>query len=861
MVKILLNGVVLLYGIFSISFASAQSLNAQSVPANVPDFPVYNYHPPSENNVGQQRLLLQLSSTHLHISTQAQFGLDTSLVCCSRFLGLSRLSLINEGFENVFQKGNDDWFDQRDPAAAILKLPGLHGNNRLRLLVLLGAYYAFQPNEFHDYKDSVLFFLNTVIEECRNEGNSKWRRQALCLLGKVFMKGNSPEKGFAYFDQCIKECKTVSDREMEAKALTWQALYPSFSPGTTVDRINNLKTAGVLYHDFKNVYGEINVLSNIGYLWISAMEMKKGEEAFKQALHLEDSIGFPYTHYTTDNIAMVTIFEGKYGEPLTYALQTVKSSEKMKDSVLWYIFYGRLAQLYGYLESKWPESVSWAQKAFDRSIQNKITPISYWTFPILTQSKIREGKPAEALSQVQIVKANYPPTSTENQQFYQDALWRCYIALGKYGLAEKAALEQDSLDKKLQSQRGKFNNAFINSRIAWTYMFTGQYNRARSYLKNYFSVPSSGATLDNDLRVLLMLASIDSAAGNYLSSVKLLHKFNILSESRFNIQAQLQAEELAVKYETEKKENEIQVRGQRIQSLQQADQLRQTSLYQAELIRNITIGGIIVLLLIAGILIRQNRLKQKMSEILRQQSEIVNQQNAEITQKNKLLEEMLAEKNWLLKEVHHRVKNNLHTIICLLESQAVYLENDALKAIEKSQHRIYAMSLIHQKLYQTDDVKTIDMGVYIPELIQYLRDSFETFEIDFRLDIDPVRLSLSQAIPVGLIINEAVTNSIKYAFGETNQGIVSISFNRKEKNIELILWDNGTGMDIGVTKRELNSLGLELMKGLAKEIHADISFENEGGLKITVLIPDDFILNLDEQLNVEEQEGVMIQVL
>src|SRR5258705_13014161 len=122
-------------------------------------------------------------------------------------------------------------------------------------------------------------------------------------------------------------------------------------------------------------------------------------------------------------------------------------------------------------------------------------------------------------------------------------------------------------------------------------------------------------------------------------------------------------------------------------------------------------------------------------------TEIVRKQNALILEKNQQLEHMLVEKNWLLKEVHHRVKNNLHTVICLLESQAEFLENDALKANEKSQHRIYAMSLIHQKLYQTEDVKTIDMKKYLPEFIQYLSDSFDTSnQIRFQLDIEPLKL-------------------------------------------------------------------------------------------------------------------------
>jgi two-component sensor histidine kinase len=112
---------------------------------------------------------------------------------------------------------------------------------------------------------------------------------------------------------------------------------------------------------------------------------------------------------------------------------------------------------------------------------------------------------------------------------------------------------------------------------------------------------------------------------------------------------------------------------------------------------------------------------------------------------------LVKEKEWLLREVHHRVKNNLYTVICLLESQATYLENDALLAIQNSGRRIYAMSLIHQKLYHTEDVRVIDMESYITEFVYYLQDSFGSPpNIRIDLHIEPLTLGIAHAIPLGL---------------------------------------------------------------------------------------------------------------
>src|SRR6185436_5861909 len=109
------------------------------------------------------------------------------------------------------------------------------------------------------------------------------------------------------------------------------------------------------------------------------------------------------------------------------------------------------------------------------------------------------------------------------------------------------------------------------------------------------------------------------------------------------------------------------------------------------------------------------------------QSRLRKRNNTVITHKNEQLQHFLTEKEWLLKEIHHRVKNNLQIVMSLLNSQSAFIENDAaLTAIHDSQHRVQAMSLIHQKLYGSENVSSIDMSFYIPELVSYLADSFNT---------------------------------------------------------------------------------------------------------------------------------------
>jgi two-component sensor histidine kinase len=252
--------------------------------------------------------------------------------------------------------------------------------------------------------------------------------------------------------------------------------------------------------------------------------------------------------------------------------------------------------------------------------------------------------------------------------------------------------------------------------------------------------------------------------------------------------------------------------------------------------KDITIGAILVLLLFTGLLYKQYRNKQQTNQVITKKGKEIVHKNEVINQKNKNLELLLQEKEWLIKEVHHRVKNNLQTIISLLQSQAAYLQNDALKAIETSQNRIYTMSLIHQKLYQSEDIQTIDMAIYIPELIQYLKDSFDNSNnIDFNVKVVQVNLDASIAIPVALIINEALTNSIKYAFPGGVAGGISVSLQEQGESLKLELTDNGIGMKKKSIQDNHVSLGLPLIKGLAKEIHGKVSFKNNHGVKITLV--------------------------
>lgn len=194
----------------------------------------------------------------------------------------------------------------------------------------------------------------------------------------------------------------------------------------------------------------------------------------------------------------------------------------------------------------------------------------------------------------------------------------------------------------------------------------------------------------------------------------------------------------------------------------------------------------------------------------------------------------LKEKEVLLSEIHHRVKNNLAVITGLLELQSHNTENyDARKVLKDSQMRINSMALIHEKLYQNETLSRIEFDVYINELIDVIKKSHNTTDrmISLDLDVDSIQFTITQAIPCGLLLNEIVTNSFKHAFSEMNgkKPRITVSLKEIENHVELKISDNGKGLPKKFEELGKKSLGLTLISTLKKQIEADMIVENCDG--------------------------------
>lgn len=217
----------------------------------------------------------------------------------------------------------------------------------------------------------------------------------------------------------------------------------------------------------------------------------------------------------------------------------------------------------------------------------------------------------------------------------------------------------------------------------------------------------------------------------------------------------------------------------------------------------------------------------------------------DISERKKNEEELKASlkvKEVLLKEVHHRVKNNLQVIYSLLSLQSGYVKDpQALEMFKECRDRVKSMALIHEILYRSKDLAKVDFGEYVNTLVANLNRSYKPKEsrIDIKTDVGDTMLDLDVAIPCGLVINELVSNALKYAFTGRNSGLIEILLHQPEEGTyNLIVRDNGVGFPQSIDFRQTVTLGLQLVNTLAEQLDGKIQLKRDNGTEFIITFAD-----------------------
>lgn len=352
----------------------------------------------------------------------------------------------------------------------------------------------------------------------------------------------------------------------------------------------------------------------------------------------------------------------------------------------------------------------------------------------------------------------------------------------------------------------------INNSLANTYLKLNKYADALFYVNEDLKICDE-ANLNNRKQFAYeTLGEIYKAQGNFEKAHEYLKKYtdlrdSILTENRTEV-----IEEMQTKYETEKTQKELT----EVKLGKEKEKLK----HQTEKQILYSISGFFVLLLVFFFF--SYRSKQKINFLLKE--------------RNQLNEAIIHQKELMLGEVHHRVKNNLQLINSIVDLQILDTHDEkSSSSLKDIQKRINAIAELHQFLYQGDDVEKVNIKQYLTSLVDGLLQSFkdDNKQIQILPLITSLNLDIKTAVPIGLIVNELVTNSLKYAFVGRDKGTISINLNKIENKLILKIEDDGVGMKMDSS---LTSFGMKMINSLCRQLKAKWEVKTESGVAHILLI-------------------------
>jgi two-component sensor histidine kinase len=370
---------------------------------------------------------------------------------------------------------------------------------------------------------------------------------------------------------------------------------------------------------------------------------------------------------------------------------------------------------------------------------------------------------------------------------------------------------------KLAGQIGDSSSVCVSRiGVADIYRIEGKYEPSEDEYKIALEMAISLNNADYQTRVYRNLAELYKAKNEPNKAYEQLEKYLLLREELLNEELVRTTNELEQKYESARKEQEIT-------QLELAAIAQNLEAAKSQNQKRLLFLLAILLFGILGFVTYRFVNQQKVARILRT--------------KNATIAEALSERELLLREIHHRVKNNLQVVSSLLSIQGREIKDEKAKnAISESRNRVHSMALIHQYLYSDKELTSINMGEYIPNLCKKLFNAYKLDHdlIDLRIDVEPISLDVDTAIPLGIIINELITNSLKYAFEADDEGSIEVHFAERQNQLILRVNDNGKGKCD--KERSDISFGMKLIRAFEEKLDAKIEILEKDGYEVICTI-------------------------
>jgi two-component sensor histidine kinase len=645
---------------------------------------------------------------------------------------------------------------------------------------------------------------------------------ALYMQGEVQSYGEADTLGPGLVRQGLALSQRLGQRRLEAFGWLWLGEMYSDSP---LVELPYFQRARELFRQLGDKTDEAFMLKCIADVHLQLGKPQQASAELRTVLALYRAAGHRQLHYTYDLLLATHRQMGDYKEALRYGLAAVESAQATRDTAIIGALYARLAMVHRELK-QYPAALRYYEKAAANFQQTGHLLGAVSMAGAISRILLAQHRAPEALALLtRVARSNAagPPSVTER---LADYLVEVHSALGHYDQAEPYAQQLRDYLQSGKADAGEKSSIYLT--LSKFYINTKRYAEARQAIRQAQGVRQSGSVLYL-AQLQLLLFKADSAQGRFPAAIAHYQQYKLLTDSVFNESKNKQLASLEIQYDTHKKEQNIAL-------LTKQTQMQQASIREQHFQRNALMVGTLLLVGLLGLGYNRYRLKQRSNRLLEAQQEEINHKNQSLQHLLGEKEALLTEKDWMLKEIHHRVKNNLQVISSLLNTQSDYLRDPtALAALRESQNRVHAMALIHQKLYQSTNLAGVNMADYIREIISHLQASFDhQYAIQTQLSVLPIELDAALATPLGLIINEALTNAFKYAFPQ-QPGIISIVLTESTaQHYQLTISDNGVGFPPDFDTEAGHTMGLTIMHGLSSQIDGTLRIFQDGGVRVSL---------------------------
>jgi two-component sensor histidine kinase len=699
-----------------------------------------------------------------------------------------------------------------------------HDTAKIEALADLSRHFYFKSNQTNADRDSCALYANKVIRAAEQIDDVARAAVGYQLLGNHFRSAGQLTESKQYLTRAIDFF------EREKKYLALGEAYFDYSltydyEKQRPEKIKIVEKSRDAFQKSGDIKKQADIHKELADLY-TEIDAAKSFFLAQKALVLYTTIRHPYLQGVYDVLGHTSYELGDPEGALEYGIQALKAAIQSGDTSLQLsTIHNRIGLIFYSIKKYEPaiehfsEALKIAQKYNDE--ETIITIVCN-----LASAMTKTFRAAEGLALLTALDKQIPYPSERMRTWI---LSRYVACLGKLQQFDKGQKYCHELMIRLQKSSDRFTLSLGASSLAQFFADSKQFGLAKKYLVMIDTV-SSGVPATTRISNHMRWFKIDSTTENWLPAIRHYQAAKSLEDSTFSEAKSRHIEFLEMQLALEKNESQLKQKQQDIDLLQEQEKIKEASLAQHTLTNNVIATGIILTLVVTFLLVVNIRHRYKTHRQLQEKQLVIDQTNTD-------LNDLVREKEWLVNEIHHRVNANFQSVISLLDTQTRHMKNEkAIYALEDSKHRIQTMALVHEKLFASDNYDTIRFDEYIINLIAYIRESFETDRIlDFNLRISQVELHFSYGQPLGMIISEAVTNAIKYAFPDGRRGIVSISLTvDPDEQIVLTIRDNGIGFPEGKPIQKTSSMGMNLIMGLCQEIDGNLKTYNDGGATIQI---------------------------